>query len=137
MKTKYITVMIVISIAIAIVMAMAGDASTYVSFSEAKELSNKGFKKSIHVVGSLLRSGNKEITGIEESPDKLSFKFKMVDENGLVQQVFHANPIPSDFTKSEQIVIIGYYNEVNFIADKILLKCPSKYQEEPNFSAGL
>ena len=137
MKTKYIASIVVIAIAIVIIMTMAGDASSYVTFGEAKELSTKGFKKSIHVVGELPRSAAGEIIGIEESPDKLSFKFQMVDENGFRQLVFHANPIPTDFAKSEQVVIIGAYTNENFIAEKILLKCPSKYQEEPDLSAGI
>lgn len=129
--------MVVIAVAIAIIISMAGDASSYVTFSEARELSEKGLKKSIHVVGELPKAASGEIVGIEESPDKLSFKFQMVDENGFVQQVLHANPIPTDFTRSEQVVIIGAYNGENFIAEKILLKCPSKYQEEPQISAGI
>lgn len=137
MKTKYIVATIVIAIAIVIIMTMAGDASSYVTFKEARELSTKGFKKSIHVVGQLPRSSSGEIVGIEESPDKLSFRFQMIDENGFLQQVLHSNPIPTDFAKSEQVVIIGAYNGENFIAEKILLKCPSKYQEEPDLSAGL
>lgn len=137
LKTKYIASIIVIAIAIVIVMTMAGDASSYVTFKEAKELSTKGFKKSIHVVGELPRAANGEITGIQESPDKLSFKFQMIDENGFMQQVLHANPVPTDFARSEQVVIIGAYNNENFIAEKILLKCPSKYQEEPELNAGI
>lgn len=137
MKTKYLVSIIVIAIAVVIIMLMAGDASSYVTFKEAKELSTKGFKKSIHVVGELTRSQAGEIIGIEESPDKLSFKFQMVDENGFIQQVYHSNPVPTDFAKSEQVVIIGAYNEENFIAEKILLKCPSKYQEEADLNAGL
>ena len=34
-----------------------------------------------------------------------------------------------DFLLSEQIVVIGSYNEEKFIANEILLKCPSKYTE--------
>lgn len=137
MKTKYIVSIIVIAVAIVIVISMAGDASSYVDFKEAKELSSKGFKNSIHVVGSLPKSASGEIVGIEESADMLSFKFQMVDENGFRQQVLHANPMPTDFTRSEQVVIIGAYKGDNFIAEKILLKCPSKYQEEPDLSASL
>ncbi len=137
MKTKYIIAIGVIAIATIIVTTMAGDASTYVTFREAKELSSNGYKKTIHVVGELPRTSSGIITGIEESPDKLSFKFDMVDENGFTQRVLHANPIPTDFAKSEQVVIIGAYNGENFIAEKILLKCPSKYQEEPSLSAEL
>ena len=54
----------------------------------------------------------------------------MVDENSKVQEVFHPNPIPTDFQKSEQVVVVGSYSNEHFVADKILLKCPSKYQEE-------
>ena len=135
MKTKYIFGIVIIGIAIAIIISMTGDASSYVSFQEAKMLSNKGFKKSIHVVGELPKTVGGEIVGIQESPDKLSFKFQMIDENGFKQQVLHANPIPADFDKSEQVVIIGAYEGENFIAEKILLKCPSKYQEEPEFAS--
>lgn len=137
MKTKYIAAIIVIAVAMVIVMMMAGDASSYVDFKEAKKLSEKGFKNSIHVVGTLPKSAGGEVVGIQESPDMLSFKFQMVDENGFKQQVLHANPMPTDFLRSEQVVIVGAYNGDNFIAEKILLKCPSKYQEEPDLSASL
>lgn len=135
MKKKHIAAIVIIAIAITMIISMTGDASSYVSFQEAKELSHKGFKKSIHVVGELPKAANGEVVGIEESADKLSFKFEMVDENGFKQKVLHANPMPTDFTRSEQVVIVGSYNGDNFVAEKILLKCPSKYQEEPEFNS--
>ncbi|MDE0471894.1 MAG: cytochrome c maturation protein CcmE [Ekhidna sp.] len=135
MKAKYILGIVIIAAAIVIIMTMTGDASSYVSFTEAKDLSDKGFKRSIHVVGELPKTAGGKIIGIEESPDKLSFKFQMVDEDGFKQQVLHANPIPADFDKSEQVVIIGTYKGEIFIAEKILLKCPSKYQEDPEFTS--
>ncbi len=135
MKKTHIAAVVVIAIAIAMIISMTGDASSYVSFSEAKELSEKGFQKNIHVVGELPKTANGEIIGIIESPDKLSFKFDMIDENGLKQQVLHADPIPTDFTRSEQVVIIGAYQGEKFVAEKILLKCPSKYQEDPEFNS--
>lgn len=135
MKKKYIAAIIIIAVAITMIISMAGDASTYVSFREAKELSEKGFKKSIHVVGELPKTASGDVVGIEESPDKLSFKFEMIDENGSRQQVLYAEPIPTDFTRSEQVVIVGAYQGDKFVAEKILLKCPSKYQEEPEFTS--
>lgn len=135
MKKKYIAAIIIIAIAITMIISMTGDASTYVSFDEAKELSEKGFRKSIHVVGELPKTGSGEVTGIEESPDKLSFKFEMIDEKGIKQQVLFAEPIPTDFTRSEQVVIVGAYQGNKFVAEKILLKCPSKYQEDPEFAS--
>lgn len=135
MKTKHITSILVIAVAIVIVITMTGDASSYVSFQEAKELSEKGFKNSIHVVGELPKTQSGEIIGIEESPDRLSFKFEMIDENGFQQKVLFANPMPTDFTRSEQVVIVGAYTGDSFVAEKILLKCPSKYQEDPEFTS--
>lgn len=135
MKKKYIAAIVIIAIAITMIISMAGDASTYVSFSEAKVLSEKGFKKSIHVVGELPKTTSGEVVGITESPDKLSFKFEMVDENGMKQEVLYAQPIPTDFIRSEQVVIVGAYQGERFVADKILLKCPSKYEEEPEFNS--
>ncbi|MEM0940267.1 MAG: cytochrome c maturation protein CcmE [Bacteroidota bacterium] len=135
MKIKRIISVIAIAVAIAMVVSMTGDASSYVTFKEAKELSEKGFQKSIHVVGELPKTPGGEVIGVEESPDKLSFKFEMIDENGFRQKVLYANPVPTDFTRSEKVVIIGTYNGDNFIAEKILLKCPSKYQEDPNFKS--
>lgn len=135
MKTKHIISILVIAVAIVIVITMTGDASSYVTFKEAKELSAKGYKNSIHVVGALPKTQSGEVVGIEESPDKLSFKFEMIDENGFRQKVLHASPIPTDFSRSEQVVIVGAYNGENFVAEKILLKCPSKYQEEPEFTS--
>ncbi len=135
MKNKYIGAIVIIALSITIIVLMVGDASTYVTFKEAKKLSKKGFKKSIHVVGKLPKSSFGKVIGIQESPDKLSFKFEMIDENGWKQKVLYAEPIPTDFSKSEQVVIVGSYKGEKFVADKILLKCPSKYQEEIEFSS--
>ncbi len=135
MKKKHIGAIVIIAVAITIIISMAGDASTYVTFKEAKELSEKGFKKTIHVVGELPKTASGEVVGIQESPDKLSFKFEMIDENGLKQEVLFAEPIPTDFTRSEQVVIVGAYQGDKFVANKILLKCPSKYQEDPEFTS--
>ena len=135
MKKQHIITIVIIAVAIGMIISMTGDASTYVSFDEAQELSEKGFKKSIHVVGELPKTASGEIVGIQESPDKLSFKFDMIDENGRKQKVLFAQPIPTDFVRSEQVVIVGAYQGENFVAEKILLKCPSKYQEDPEFTS--
>ena len=134
MKGKYIIGFVIIGIAMAIIISMAGDASSYVTFEEAKQLSDKGFDKSIHVVGELPKTPTGTVTSIIESPDKLSFRFDLIDEVGKKQTVLHNNPVPTDFLKSEKVVIIGAYEGDKFIANKILLKCPSKYQEDPDFA---
>jgi len=53
----------------------------------------------------------------------------LIDEQGNEQKVIHQEPLPPDFLRSEKIVIIGHYVSDIFLAEKILLKCPSKYQD--------
>ena len=130
MKKSHILGIVVIAIAIGIIMSTAGDASSYVTFGEAKEMASSGNDNKIHVVGSLAKSEDGSVVGIEPSQDKLSFSFLMVDGNQQQQKVYYPEPMPVDFLRSEQVVVIGAYNEDLFVADKILLKCPSKYQEE-------
>jgi cytochrome c-type biogenesis protein CcmE len=35
---------------------------------------------------------------------------------------------PQDFDKSEQVVVVGKMQNGTFAAEKILMKCPSKYE---------
>lgn len=130
MKKSHILVILVIAAAIGILVSTAGDASTYVGFGEAYDMAVTGNKRDIHVVGQLKKDDAGNIVGIEQGVDMVSFSFVMIDEKGREQKVFYNQPMPQDFTKSEKVVVIGSYNGRNFNATKILLKCPSKYQEQ-------
>jgi len=129
MKKGHIIGLVVIAIAVTIVITSVGDASSYVNFSEAKEMASFGNEDKIHVVGQLKKDVNGEVAGIEISPNKLSFTFIMVDKDNEEQKVFYNEPIPADFVRSEQVVVVGSYKKDIFLADKILMKCPSKYKE--------
>ena len=130
MKKSHILIIIVIAAAIGIVITTADDASTYVSFDEAYQLASNGSKNSIHVVGELKKDAEGHVVGIVPGTDRVSFSFVMVDNNKKEQVVIFNEPMPQDFMRSEKVVVIGSYSGENFIADKILLKCPSKYQEQ-------
>lgn len=130
MKKTHIIAVAVIAICVAIVMATAGDASSYVTFEEAQEMAQSGEDKMIHVVGQLKKDEQGHIVGLNPAPDKLSVSFVMVDQNGNEQQVYYNEPMPADLVRSEQTVVIGSYRGDQFVANQILLKCPSKYQEE-------
>ena len=121
---------VVIAVAIAIIITTTGDASTYASFGDAYQLASVGNDKQIHVVGELKKDEAGHIIGIQEGGDKVSFSFIMVDDKGKEQTVQYNQPMPSDFTRSEKVVVVGSYKGEKFLATKILLKCPSKYQEQ-------
>ena len=67
---------------------------------------------------------------LDESTFLLPLEGTMVDDEGKEQQVIYSQPMPPDFTRSEKVVVIGSYHGDVFNASKIILKCPSKYQEE-------
>ena len=122
MKKTHIIAIIVIALAIGAIMSTVSDSSTYSNFTEAIE--NPG--KEYHVVGQL----NKE-ADMTYNPevDANLFSFSMIDNNGMEQRVHFAGSKPQDFERSEQIVLVGKYEQDSFKASKILMKCPSKYNE--------
>lgn len=130
MKKGHLLGLGIIAIAIVIIMTSIGDASSYESFTTAKKMKHNGVDKPIHVVGQLKKDNNGEVVGINVREDKVSFTFILLDNDGTEQEVFYNEPIPADFKRSESVVVIGAYKtDEIFIADKILMKCPSKYQE--------
>lgn len=132
MKKMHILGIGVIAIAIAIIVSTAGDASTYVNFSQAEELALNGDNGSIHVVGKLKKDASGQILEMAYRPeiDPNYFEFTLLDANDREQKVVYRSPKPQDFDKSEQVVVIGRMGEGHFEAEKILLKCPSKYNNE-------
>jgi cytochrome c-type biogenesis protein CcmE len=136
MKISHIILIAVIAAAVGIIITSAGDASTYVTFDQARELANSGNPGSLHVVGELKKDSEGHVVGISRGKDMVSFSFVMVDDNGMEQQVQYNQPMPADFTKSEKVVVVGSYHDDTFIANKILLKCPSKYQEQKQLTTG-
>jgi len=131
MKISHILIIIIIAVTIGVIVSTAGNASEYVSFDDAFELAEDGNSKKVHVVGKLKKSPDGEIVGMLYNPalDPNYFVFTLADNKGLEKQVVYYNPKPQDFDKSEQVVVIGAVRNNTFVADEILLKCPSKYQE--------
>jgi cytochrome c-type biogenesis protein CcmE len=130
MKTSHIVAILIIAAAIGLIVATAGDASTYVNFDQAYKMASTGNTNSIHVVGQLKKDDRGKIQGLEASPDHLSFSFALVDDQGKEQKVVYNEPMPPDFLRSEKVVVVGHYQGSDFVARKILLKCPSKYQQQ-------
>jgi cytochrome c-type biogenesis protein CcmE len=130
MKKSHLLAIAVIAVAIIIIISTAGDASTYVNFDQAYQLASTGSSTQVHVVGQLPKDASGVINGIEKSADNLAFSFILIDDNNKEQKVYYNEPMPPDFTRSEKVVVIGNYQNDTFVAKKILLKCPSKYQEE-------
>ncbi|WP_420384891.1 cytochrome c maturation protein CcmE [Roseivirga sp.] len=129
MKKSSIIGLVVIAIAVAIIISTSGNASSYANFDEAYSLAASGSAESIHVVGELKKDARGEVVGLQSSDDMLSVEFILVDENQKEQKVYLNQPMPTDLLKSDKVVVIGGYQNDKFVANKVLLKCPSKYEE--------
>jgi cytochrome c-type biogenesis protein CcmE len=129
MKKTHIAALIVLVVAIAAIIATVYDADTYASFEEAR--SNPG--KQFHIIGEL--NPDKPVVEAIEN-NTLIFSFYMFDSSGGESKVIHFGPRPQDFEKLDQIVLVGRYSDDMFVASQLLLKCPSKYQEDEFVTAG-
>ena len=126
MKRSYVWLLAIVAVAVGIIISTTSDASKYVDFKEAFTDNSMEF----HVVGELPKQ-NGAIQGLNYDPqvDPNYFSFYLKDQKGEMKEVIYLHPKPADFERSEKIVIVGKAEGEQFLASKILMKCPSKYQE--------
>ena len=129
MKKSHLFILAIIAVAAGIILSTTADASVYVGFSEARQRAAEGNNTKVHVVGKLLRDSQKRPVDLQYDPmtDPNYFAFTLVDSTHVAQRVVYNQPQPQDFGTSEQVVITGCMKGSVFMADHILLKCPSKY----------
>ena len=91
----------------------------YMNFQEAQASGS-----SAHVVGQW-------VADMPTSYDREQnvFSFHMRDENGQLLLVNYPNPKPANFEDAEKLVVEGRVEDGVFMAEHILVKCPSKYNE--------
>ncbi|MCS7296871.1 MAG: cytochrome c maturation protein CcmE [Bacteroidia bacterium] len=63
-------------------------------------------------------------------PQKDAFYFRARDTLGNIRWVMYPDPKPINFDAAYRVVLIGQHRDSIFYAEKILMKCPSKYKEE-------
>ena len=132
MKITHIIGIVVIAVAIGMIATTMSDASLYVNFSQAKEMAQNGKTTKIHVVGTLPKDKKGKVVGLEYKPEVNPnfFAFTLTDDNQRTERVIYHDSKPTDFEVSEQVVVIGNYQNNQFVAHKILMKCPSKYEDK-------
>jgi len=89
----------------------------YLSFDEAKKA-----RGVVQVMGAL----DKESDRYDSASEQLAFE--LVDPNGRRMPVVYRGVRPGNFKDAISIVAIGRYREGRIEAEKLLVKCPSKYQ---------
>ena len=99
----------------------SGSIGTYVNFEEASLRPGS----STHVIG----------TWVKDKPhgfnnQSRSFNFYMQDEAGNVRRVVYNNAKPQNFEEAIQLVVKGKMKNNVFYSDDMLVKCPSKYNDQ-------
>ena len=123
MKTYHIVLIVIIVVAIGVIISTFTDTSTYTNFKEAGRYPGKEY----HIIGKLIK--DKPIV-YDSKVNANQFSFFMSDDKGLEKQVIYAGSKPQDFEKSEQVVVMGKMDGETFMASSLLLKCPSKYNDD-------
>tara|TARA_B110000444_G_C18836644_1_gene596396 strand:+ start:1677 stop:2084 length:408 start_codon:yes stop_codon:yes gene_type:complete len=121
MKKTEIILILLVAVIIGIILSLTFNASTYITFVEAEKFMGEEFT----VIGEL----NKE-KEIVYDPYINELTFYAMDSLSNERKVFYYDAKPQDFERSEKITMTGYSSEEGFIAQTILMKCPSKYNED-------
>jgi cytochrome c-type biogenesis protein CcmE len=122
MKPIHIIALVIIAIGIAALTMQAKDVATYSNFSDAQAATDK-----VKVAGKLVKDKPMVYDPIKNAND---FSFYLKDDKGKEVKVHLLKPKPQDFELSEQVVVTGEMKGDEFVANEILMKCPSKYKDE-------
>lgn len=117
----------IIAVVVVVIAAIVGLSSlftgggmiSYVSFSEARAAGDN-----VQVMG--------EISGgsVSYESETGTFVFYISNDTGDRMKVIYGGTKPGNFDQATSVVCIGRYRNDAFHADKLLVKCPSKYQDQ-------
>jgi cytochrome c-type biogenesis protein CcmE len=97
--------------------AFRSNLTPYVSFQQARATSD-----AVQVAGKLVPGSD----SFEEASSRLMFT--LVDDKGDKMRVAYKGLKPGNFHEATQVVAIGRFHGGTLEAEKLLVKCPSKYQ---------
>jgi cytochrome c-type biogenesis protein CcmE len=124
MKKTHIVILVLIAVSIVVLISYTGDLTTYETIASAKEKEGKF----VNLIAKLDASKPLEYDAVK-NPNYLSFT--AVDTLGnSIKVIYHDNK-PTDMEKSERLVLKGRVKGDYFDCKDILLKCPSKYKDDP------
>ena len=130
MKKLHIIILVLIAVSIAVLISFMGNLTTYETIASARQKSGK----TVTIIAHLDKTQPLEYNPAKD-PNYLSFHIS--DTLGNSAKVVYHFEKPYDLEKAERITLKGkMVGEVFEITrkDGILLKCPSKYKDDPNYA---
>ena len=120
MKAKHIVGVLIIAVCLGVgVFSLRSSMTPYVSFKDAAES-----KRTVQVAGSPI----KDTTKYDREAGAYTFDLK--DSQNTTMPVITKENLPANFTQSTTVVAIGDYQDGKFVANRVLVKCPSKYDKK-------
>lgn len=119
-KSNVIIIILLVACALVALFSFKGLLTPYVPFDEAKKSESY-----VQVLGNLVKT-----VPVQNAAD--GFTFIIEDDAGQRLTVIHRGSKPLNFEHATSVVAIGTFNRQTqtFEADKLLVKCPSKYTKE-------
>jgi cytochrome c-type biogenesis protein CcmE len=127
MKTTHIIILVFIAIAIGVLISFTGDLSSYETVASAQQKEGKF----VRLIAKVDKTAPIEYDAVK-NPNFLVFT--AVDTLGNKTKVVYRDSKPTDFEKSERLVLNGRMQNGQFECKDMLLKCPSKYKDDPNMA---
>jgi cytochrome c-type biogenesis protein CcmE len=125
MKKTHIVLLVLIAAAIAVLISYTGNLSTYETVASARQKEGKF----VRLIAKVDKRQPREYDPIK---DPNYMVFTAVDTLGNTTKVVYRNSKPTDFEKSERLVLNGKMQNGQFECKDMLMKCPSKYKDDPN-----
>ncbi len=121
MKTGPVLAVVAATIGLAAVLtAFAMNASPYVTVAEAKATT----RSNVHLPGDIVEGTVKVLHHDGE------VHFTLRDEEGVeIPVIHHGNP-PANMGEATKVVVVGEVENGAFQSNKMILKCPSRYESE-------
>jgi cytochrome c-type biogenesis protein CcmE len=123
MKPSYVLGIVLLAVITAMLISTMSAPSAYGNFTQAFASEGTEFT----VIGHLSK-GKTIHYNPKVNPNEV--RFQMTDKEGVERTVVLNQAKPQDMERSEDIVIKGKATADVFSAHTILLKCPSKYEEQ-------
>lgn len=128
MKKLHIVILILIAVSIAGLISFMGDLTTYETIASARQKSGK-------IVTIIAHLDKTQPMDYDPAKDPNYLSFHIMDTLGNKARVVYHFEKPYDLDKAERITLKGKMVGDVFEIDRkdgILLKCPSKYKDDPS-----
>ena len=116
-------------IGLVIVLIVQATMSTGAYYLTVSELNTAGTT----MVGERVRVSGAVVDGSEVwEPKEMTLRFAITDEHGQQLPIVFFGPRPDNFQRAAEAIVEGeLLSDGSFQANTLLLKCPSRYEEEP------